>query len=134
MFYAIVSQSSSSMTERKGNKNSENAHCHKLFGRNEVGNVGEVEARKIGKVQVGKLGTAQLGNLDKPTNFNEMEPHVGTIEEKLINSTTKQRIKLLPKRGRLFKLSPFYDPDNKVVRVGGRLANLHTTLTRIILS
>ena len=48
----------------------------------------------------------------------------GTIEEKLINSTTKQRIKLLPKKGRLFKLSPFYDPDNKVVRVGGRLANL----------
>ena len=29
----------------------------------------------------------------------------------------------MPKRGRLLKLSPFYDPDNKVVRVGGRLAN-----------
>ena len=29
----------------------------------------------------------------------------------------------MPKRGRLFKLSPFYDPDNKVVSVGGRLAN-----------
>ena len=27
------------------------------------------------------------------------------------------------KKGRLFKLFPFYDPDNKVVRVGGRLAN-----------
>ena len=40
----------------------------------------------------------------------------------MINSTTKRRVKILPKRGRLFKLSPFYDPDNKVVRVGGRLA------------
>ena len=29
----------------------------------------------------------------------------------------------MPKRGRLFKLSPFYDQRNKVVRVGGRPAN-----------
>ena len=85
--------------------------------------VGKVEVGKIGKVQVGKLCTAQLGNLDKPTSSNELEQHVGTSEEELINSTTKQKIKLLPKRGRLFKLSPFYDPDNKVVRVGGRVAN-----------
>ena len=71
----------------------------------------------------GKFGTAQLGNLDRPTSFNEFEQQVGTNEEELINSTTKRRKKLLPKRGRLFRLSPFYDPDNKVVRVGGRLAN-----------
>ena len=47
----------------------------------------------------------------------------GTSEDEFINSTTKRRMKLLPKRGRLFKRSPFYDPDNKVVSVGGRLAN-----------
>ena len=52
-----------------------------------------------------------------------MEPHVGTSEERLINSTTKRRIKLLLKRRRFFKLSSVYDPDNKDVRVGGRLAN-----------
>ena len=155
-FDAIVSQSSSSMTEGEGN-NSDDAHYHKPLGNVKVGNVGKIEVGKvevgkvkvgtigqgevskvgkvevgkngkvevgnIGKVQVGKLCTAQLGNLDKPTSFNELEQHVGTREEQLINSTTKRKIKLLPKRGRLFKLSPFYDPDNKVVRVGGRLAN-----------
>ena len=92
-------------------------------GKVEVGKAGRVEVGKIGKVQVGKLCTAQLSNLDKPTSFNDLEQMVGTSEEEIINSTTKRRIKLLPKRGRLFRLSPFYDPDNKVVRVGGRLAN-----------
>ena len=52
-----------------------------------------------------------------------MEQHVGTSEDELINTTTKQRIKLLPKSGQLFKFSPFYVTDKKVVRVGGRLAN-----------
>ena len=156
-FDAIVSQSSSSTIEGKGNNISENVYCHKPLGKVEVGKVvevevgkvevgkvkvgkigqgevskvgkvevgkaGRVEVGKIGKVQVGKLCTAQLGISDKPTRFNDLEQHVGTSEEELINSTTKQRIKLLPKRGRLFKLSPFYDPNNKVVRVGGRLAN-----------
>ena len=154
-FDAIVSQSSSSMTEGEGN-NSDDAYCHKPLGKVEVGNVGgvevgkvevdkvkvgtvgqgeasnagkvevgkvgKVEVGKIGKVQVGKLGTAELGNLDKPTSFNDLEQHVGTSEEELIKSTTKQKVQLLPKRGRLFKFSPFYDPDNKVVSVGGRLA------------
>ena len=92
-------------------------------GKVEVGKAGRVEVGKIGKVQVGKLCTAQLGILDKPTRFNDLEQHLGTIEEEMINSTTKRRIKFLPKRGRLFKLSPFYDPDNKVVCVGGRPAN-----------
>ena len=126
-FDAIVSQLSSSITEGKGNDISDNAYCHKPFGKVEVGNVGEVEVGKvdvgkvkvgkvgqgevskvgkvevgkvkvgkvdqsevevgkagkkevckIGKVHVGKLGTAHLGNLDKPTSFNELEPHVGT--------------------------------------------------------
>ena len=156
-FDAIVSQSSSSMTEGKGNNIPENVYCPKPLGNVEVGKVGEVEVGKvevgkvrvgkvgqgevskvakvevgkagrvevgkIGTVQVGKLCTAQLGILDKPTRFNDLEQHVGTSDEELTNSTTKRRIKLLPKRGRLFKLSPFYDPDNKVVRVGGRLAN-----------
>ena len=148
-FDAIVSQSSSSMTEGEGN-NSDDAYCHKPLGkvevgkvevgkvkvgtvgqgdvskvgRVEVGKVGKVEVGKIGKVQVGKLGTAQLGNLDKPTSFNELEQHVGTSEEELIDSTKKRKIKLLPKKGRLFKFSPFYDTDNKVLQVGGRLANL----------
>ena len=92
-------------------------------GKVEIDEIGKVEVGKIGKFQVGKLGTAQLGNLDKPTSFNELEQHVGTSEEELINSTTKRIIKLLLNRGRLFKLSPFYDPDSKVVCVGGRLAN-----------
>ena len=96
------------------------------MGKVDVGNVkvGKVGQGKVGKVKVGELGTAQLGNLDKRTSFNELEPQVGTSEKVLINSTTKQRIKLLPKRGRFFKLSPFYDPDNQVARVSGRLANL----------
>ena len=152
-FDAIVSQSSSSITEGKGNNISENVYCHKPLGKVEVGKVGEVEVGKaavgkvkvgkvgqgevskvgkvevgkagrvevgkIGKVQVGKLCTAQFGILDKPTRFNDLKQHVGTSEEELINRTTKRRIKLWPKRGRLFKLSPFYDPDNKVVRMGG---------------
>ena len=141
-FDAIVSQSSSSMTEGKGNNIPENVYCHKPLGKVEVGKVkvgkvgqgevskvvevgkgGRVEVGKIVKVQVGKLCTAQLGISDKPTRFNDLQQQVGTSEEELINSTTKRRIKILPKRGRLFKLSPFYDPDNKVVRVGGRLAN-----------
>ena len=114
------------MTEGKGNNNSENMYCHKRLGKVEVGKVGEVEVGKvevgtvgegevskvgkvevgkvevgkIGKVQVGELGTAQLGYLDKPTSFNELEQHVGTSEEELINST-KRKIKLLPKRERL---------------------------------
>ena len=155
-FDAIVSQSSSSMTEGKGNNIPENVYCHKPLGKVEVGKVGEVEVGKvevgkvkvgkvgqgevtkvaevgkggrvevgkIGKVQVGKLCTAQLGISDKPTRFNDLQQQVGTSEEELINSTTKRKIKILPKRGRLFKLFPFYDPDQKVVRVGGRLANL----------
>ena len=119
------------MTEGKGNNNSNNAYCHKPLGKFEVGNVGEVEVGrvevvkagkvevgKVGKIQVGKIGTVQLGNLDKPTIFNKLEQHASTSEEELINSTTKSRIKLSPKRGLLFKLSPFYDPNNKVVRVG----------------
>ena len=52
-----------------------------------------------------------------------MQQHVSTSEEELINRTTKLRIKLLPKRGRLFTLFPFYDSDNKGFCVGGRLAN-----------
>ena len=138
-FDAIVSQSSSSLTEGKSNNIPENVYCHKPLGKVEVAKVGEVEVGKvevgkvkvgkvgqgevskvakvevgkagrvevgkIGKVQVGKLCTAQLGILDKPTRFNNLEQHVGTSEEELINSTTKRRIKLLPKRGSLFKLS-----------------------------
>ena len=60
-------------------------------GKVEVGKAGRVEVGKIGKVQVGKLCTAQLGILDKPTRFNDLEQHVGTSEEELINSTTKRR-------------------------------------------
>ena len=110
------------MTEGEGN-NLDDAYCHKHLSKVEVGNVGGVEVGKIGKLQVGKLGTVQLGNLDKPTSFNELEQHVGTSEEELINSISKQKLKLWPKRGRLFKLSPFYDPDIKGVRVRRRLAN-----------
>ena len=151
-FDAIVSQSSSSMTEEKGNNISENVYCHKPLGKVELGKVGEVEVGKVevgkvkvgkvgqgevskvgkvevgkagrvevgkfGKVQVGKLCTAQIGILDKPTRFNDLEQHVGTSEEEMINSTRKRRIKLLPKKGRLFKLSPIYDPDNKFCSPG----------------
>ena len=90
-FDAIVSQSSSSMTEGKSTKNSQNACCHTIIGkvelsnvieaevckvevgRVEVGNikegkVGKVKVGKICKLQVGKLGTVQVGNLDKLTS------------------------------------------------------------------
>ena len=40
------------MTERKGYNNTDNAYCHKLLGRVEVGNAGEVE---VGKVEVDKV-------------------------------------------------------------------------------
>ena len=77
-FDAIVSQSSSSMTEAKGNKNSDNAYCHKPFevevGKDEVGKVkvgkfdqcevskvGKAELGKAGKIEVGKTGKLQLG-------------------------------------------------------------------------
>ena len=99
---AIVSKSSSSMTEGKDNDNSEYAYCHKPLRKCELVNVGEVEVGKvesgkvtvgkivqsevskvgkvevgkIGNVQVGKLGTVQFGYLDKPTIFNELEQHV----------------------------------------------------------
>ena len=69
-FDAIVSQSSSSMTEGKSNKNSHNACCHKPHGKVQLGNVGEVEVCKVevgkvevGKVKVGKAVKLQAGKL-----------------------------------------------------------------------
>ena len=64
---AIVSQSSSSMTEGKGNNNSDNVYSHKLLGKVEVSNVGEVEVGKVDvcKVKVGKVGQIQVSKVGK---------------------------------------------------------------------
>ena len=66
-FDAIVSQSSSSMTEGKGDNKSDHAFCHKPFGKVEVGNVGEFEVGKfdIGKVKVGKVGQGEVSKVGK---------------------------------------------------------------------
>ena len=64
-FDAIVSQSSSSMTEGKGNNIPENLYCHKPLGKVEVGKVGEVEVGKVevGKVKVGKVGQGEVSKV-----------------------------------------------------------------------
>ena len=100
-------------------------------GKVEVGKVGRVEVGKIGKVQVGKLGTYQLGNLDTPTNFNELEQHVGKSEDELINSTRKQKIKLLQ-----ISFSNFL-PSTQTIKLFAWADDLQircTTLTRSFLS
>ena len=65
-FDAIVSQSSSSMTEGEGN-NSDDAFCHKPLGKVEVGNVGGVEVGKVevGKVKVGTVGQGEVSKVGK---------------------------------------------------------------------
>ena len=66
-FDAIVSQGSSSMTEGKGDNNSDNTYCHKPLGKVELGNVGEVEVGKVevGKVKVDKVGQCEVNNVGK---------------------------------------------------------------------
>ena len=68
-FYAIVCQSSSSMTEGNGNNRSDNAYCHNPLGEVPAGNFGEFEVLKVevGKVKAGKFGqgeVSKVGNVE----------------------------------------------------------------------
>ena len=66
-FAAIVSQSSSSLTDGTGNNNSDNAYCSKPLGKVEVGKVevGKVKVVKFGQCEVSKGGKVEVGNAGK---------------------------------------------------------------------
>ena len=80
-FNAIVSQSSSSMTEGKGNKNSNKAFCHKPLDKVEIGKVGEVEVGKVevGEVNVGKVGQGEVSKVDEVKIGKDGKVEVGKI-------------------------------------------------------
>ena len=50
-----------------------------------------------------------------------------TLMEQPLKGDTKKKF---PRSSNLNSLSPFFDEENKVIRVGGRLANSHYTIDR----